>query len=117
MSELQSQEAAQAWIFKIAYRQFLDHYRKSRRRESLSDRMLAADTYQSPTSGLKLDIEQAMASLPPDCRAVVMLVLGQGMSHTEAADVTGLPIGTVKSHVSRGKSKLQVFLQAYATQP
>jgi RNA polymerase sigma-70 factor (ECF subfamily) len=68
-------------------------------------------------SGQALDIERAMDSLPPDCRAVVMLCLLHGLTQAEAATATGLPLGTVKSHVSRGKAKLRAVLSAYAPVP
>jgi RNA polymerase sigma-70 factor (ECF subfamily) len=47
-----------------------------------------------------------MASLPFDQRAAVALCLAQGFSHSEAAEALGLPLGTVKSHVARGRAKL-----------
>jgi RNA polymerase sigma-70 factor (ECF subfamily) len=64
--------------------------------------------------GQALDIERAMDSLLPDCRAVVILCLLHGLTQAEAATATGLPLGTVKSHVARGKAKLQAVLSAYA---
>jgi len=65
-------------------------------------------------SGQALDIERAMDSLPPDCRAVVLLCILHGLTQAEAARATGLPLGTVKSHITRGKSKLRTVLAAYA---
>lgn len=70
------------------------------------------DPPESPP-GLAMDIEEAMNTLAPECRAVVILCLAHGMSHSEAANATGLPLGTVKSHVNRGKEKLRTFLHAY----
>ncbi len=113
-------EAAKSWLFKIAYRTFLDHVRKEARRRDLMagdldfDRNVSGETPQAP-DGLKMDITKAMDRLSPDCRAVVILCLAHGMSQSEAADATGLPIGTVKSHVLRGKEKLRTFLSAYET--
>ena len=54
----------------------------------------------------RLALDRAMAGLPEDQRAVVALCLGEGFSHTEAAEILKLPLGTVKSHVSRGREKL-----------
>jgi RNA polymerase sigma-70 factor (ECF subfamily) len=51
-------------------------------------------------------LAEGMASLPLDQRAVVALCLAQGFSHSEAAEALGLPLGTVKSHVARGRAKL-----------
>ena len=47
-----------------------------------------------------------MAELPFEQRACVSLCLADGFSHSEAAEVLGLPLGTVKSHVTRGRARL-----------
>ncbi|MBL8531129.1 MAG: RNA polymerase sigma factor SigM, partial [Hyphomonadaceae bacterium] len=47
---------------------------------------------------------------PPDQRAVLALCLGQEFTHAEAAEALGLPLGTVKSHVARGRTRLQAAL-------
>ena len=109
---LRDAKAAKSWLFQIAYRCFLDHYRKEARRRDLAGGHVEDEAPEAP-EGLKIDIEAAMNSLPTECRAVVILCLAHGMSHSEAAAATDLPLGTVKSHVSRGKDKLKTFLSAY----
>ena len=111
-SGLKSLDAAKAWLFKIAYRTFVDHVRKDIRRKELMEGRVEDNPPEAPP-GLALDIEEAMNTLAPECRAVVILCLAHGMSHSEAAKATGMPLGTVKSHVNRGKEKLRTFLQAY----
>jgi len=54
----------------------------------------------------RLDAASALAVLPPDQRACVALCLAAEFSHAEAADALGMPLGTVKSHVARGRAKL-----------
>jgi len=118
--KLRDLEATKSWLFKIAYRTFLDHARKESRRRHLTlegpcvSDPIAGASLQAP-DGLKMDISRAMDNLPPDRRAVIILCLAHGMSHAEAAHATGLPIGTVKSHLLRGKEKLRTFLSAYET--
>jgi RNA polymerase sigma-70 factor (ECF subfamily) len=51
-----------------------------------------------------------MDDLPEDQRAVLALCLGQDFTHMEAAEVLKLPLGTVKSHVARGRARLQAAL-------
>jgi len=109
---LRDGKAARSWLFQIAYRSFLDHYRKEARRRGLAEGHIEDETPEAP-AGLKMDIEAAMNILPTECRAVVILCLAHGMSHSEAASATDLPLGTVKSHVARGKTKLKTFLSAY----
>jgi len=113
IDQLSDPEKLRSWLFGIAYREFLDHTRKAKRRRRLSLGALLPKPPAVP-SGQALDIERAMDSLPTDCRAVVLLCLLHGMTQMEAADATGLPLGTVKSHVARGKTKLRTALSAYA---
>ena len=58
----------------------------------------------------KLALRRAMEALPEDQRAAVSLCLGQDFTHAEAAEILRLPLGTVKSHVLRGRARLQQAL-------
>lgn len=102
-----------SWLLRLAYRQFLDVHRRDKRRQALS--LGNIDNDEAPTShhGTRLDIARAMDALPPERRACAMLCLALGHSHADAAQITGLPLGTVKSHVNRAKTALQTSLSAY----
>lgn len=113
LEQLSEPEKLRSWLFGIAYREFLNHARKRKRRRHLSQSFIEVEPAAVP-SGQALDIERAMESLSPDCRAVVLLCLLHGLTQTEAAVATGMPLGTVKSHVTRGKTKLRAVLSAYA---
>ena len=54
-----------------------------------------------------LDIERALAALPVDQRAVVLLVGLEDLSYREAAEVLGIPVGTVMSRLARGRARLR----------
>lgn len=58
----------------------------------------------------RLALRRAMDDLPQEQRAALALCLGQDFTHAEAAAALGLPLGTVKSHVTRGRAKLQAAL-------
>ena len=58
----------------------------------------------------KIALADAMAALPEDQRAAVALCLGEGFSHGEAAEILNMPLGTVKSHVTRGRARLLAAL-------
>jgi RNA polymerase sigma-70 factor (ECF subfamily) len=61
----------------------------------------------------RLDLDAALARLPPDARLCVVLAYSEGMSHAEISDSTSIPLGTVKSHIARGAARLRELLQAY----
>lgn len=114
MGQVKDDTKTKSWLFQIAYRIFLDHIRKHKRRQELADENMPPDDADiSSPSGVKMDIEQAMNTLTPEQRAAVMLCLSYGFSHSEAAKALNQPLGTVKSHVARGKSKLRAFLCVY----
>ena len=62
-------------------------------------------------AGAKIDLEKALARLSDAERLCVTLNHGEGLSHAEIGDMTGLPLGTVKSHVLRGTDKLRRMLE------
>ena len=64
-------------------------------------------------SALRLDLESAMARLAPPERAALTLCFALGLTNEEAAMRLGLPLGTLKSHVARGREKLKTLLQAW----
>jgi RNA polymerase sigma-70 factor (ECF subfamily) len=70
--------------------------------------LAAADPAPSPErSAAGIDLERALARLGRAERMCVVLAHGEGMTHMEIAEVTRLPLGTVKSHVLRGSEKLK----------
>jgi RNA polymerase sigma-70 factor (ECF subfamily) len=66
------------------------------------------------TTSAALDIDHALARLPPAVRLCVVLSYHAEMSHAEIAEAAALPLGTVKSHIRRGTEKLESSLSAYA---
>jgi len=111
-SAVRSKQTARTWLYGIAYRCFIDHYRKDKRRGGLLDSLPTQSSPPHPDY-TRLDLEAAMNSLSPDCRACIILCLAHGYTIAEAAKITNMPQGTIKSHLSRGKKHLQTFLSAY----
>ena len=60
-----------------------------------------------------LDVEKALIQLKPAERLCIVLAYSERMSHGEIRLATGLPLGTVKSHISRGAEKLRRYLKDY----
>jgi len=61
-----------------------------------------------------LDLDSALASLAPQVRLCITLAYAERMSHREIREATGLPLGTIKSHIARGAARLRKLLGAYA---
>ena len=100
-------ESLRAWLCGIAYRKWLTHRRGEARRgvrEAVA--MAEEDAASMGSPDARLDASAALSLLGPDERACVALCLAAEFSHAEAAQALGLPLGTVKSHVTRGRAKL-----------
>ncbi|WP_323815896.1 RNA polymerase sigma factor [Cellvibrio sp. NN19] len=59
------------------------------------------------------DVEAAMQTLSPGQQLAIRLCYEDGFSHEEAASIMGIPLGTVKTHIARGKQKLQALLASW----
>jgi RNA polymerase sigma-70 factor (ECF subfamily) len=99
--------SVRAWLCGIAWRKWLTHRRSEARRlqRDAAAREDPAETAQGAGEAA-VDAREALAALPVDQRAAVALCLAAEFSHAEAAEALGLPLGTVKSHVARGRAKL-----------
>ncbi|WGM39895.1 RNA polymerase sigma factor [Caulobacter sp. NIBR1757] len=101
------------WLFGIAWKKAQTAAR-SARRSAVRDNDWAATEVQTAADGVapeeRLALEAALAQLSPEQRAAVTLCLAEGWSHGEAAEALGLPLGTVKSHVARGRDRLLASL-------
>jgi RNA polymerase sigma-70 factor (ECF subfamily) len=97
---------------KIAYTEFLMFHRKAKGQQRLAAAVEAA-TAEAPVhdpsgeQAVAVDLERMLAILTDDERAVMVLCYAQGLSHGEASEVTGIALGTVKSHINRGKDKIR----------
>ena len=99
------------WLYAIAWSRFLMETRK-RKLEPLDDMDESSAPQGDPH--LKLDLEKALAMLRPPERSALTLCFALGMPHEEAAQVMNLPLGTLKSHVARGRAKLKTLLKDHA---
>ena len=103
--------SVRSWLCAIAYRKALSHRRSSGRRAARDGAWLEeADPAMGAKAEDRLALTSALASLPIEQRAAVSLCLAAEFSHAEAAETLGLPLGTIKSHVTRGRAKLLEIL-------
>jgi RNA polymerase sigma-70 factor (ECF subfamily) len=98
------------WLCGIAWKKALGEARSSGRRRVRETASAEGDVGDLTDPGLRLDLGRAMQVLSLDQRAAVALCLGAGFSHTEAATALGQPLGTIKSHLDRGRVKLMAYL-------
>ena len=104
------------WLKHIAVNEWIDHQR--RLAPSASSEL---DTERLPgrvdTTAEKIDLDAALAVLPDPVRNCIVLSYHERMTHDEIATLTGIPLGTVKSHIRRGSEKLRDILSAYGAPP
>lgn len=104
------------WLYRIAYNCFLAHRRSLKPEDALVEEDLPDPGHdQQREMALHRDLARAMAVLSPEQRMALHLFLHQEMTHQEIADVMDSPLGTVKSHIQRGRQRLQEQLQAWNT--
>lgn len=98
-----------AWLFTILRNAYISQFRKKRREvEDVDGAMTERLSEKGRQEGHMafLDLRDALAKLPEDQREAVVLVGASGLSYDEAAAVTGVAAGTVKSRVSRARRRL-----------
>jgi RNA polymerase sigma-70 factor (ECF subfamily) len=99
-----------AWLFTILRGQFLNHKRSAhqRRTTAMDDSGAMLQSVQAnQESRVELrQVERALAGLPNQQRAIVELIVLQGCSYEEASRVLEIPVGTVRSRLSRARSQL-----------
>lgn len=99
------QSSVRTWLCGIAWKKALTFLRskgrETRRMARIEDPGPVHETHDQ-----RLDAQAALAALPAEQRAAVALCLGADFSHAEAAEALKLPLGTIKSHVQRGRAKM-----------
>jgi RNA polymerase sigma factor (sigma-70 family) len=109
----------EGWLHRITTNVFLDQARRRQRirfdalsderAERLASSLPAADAaYDDRT--FDADVEQALASLPPEFRVAVVLCDVEGLTYEEIAEITDSKMGTVRSRIHRGRALLRAAL-------
>lgn len=107
--------AVGTWIYRIAVNTCYDQLRKQKRRpsEPMPEHLDPADQGAQEAveaAGIRPELREALDALPPEFRAAVVLSDIEGMSMPDAAETLGVPVGTVKSRVFRGRRLLAKHL-------
>lgn len=102
-----------AWLFTLMHRIYLNQQRGAPGPQAwvdLDPQDLALPAPELPTD-VALDLERGLQRLPPEQRAVLLLVTVEDMPYTEAAAVLGVPVGTVMSRLSRARERLRGWME------
>ena len=113
LRSLKSPGAFGGWLRRIAVNVFLQHVRRAGLDVRDSDEMETLPADDRRDHSARIDLQNALARLRPVERLCVVLAYDQRMSHGEIVSATGLPLGTVKSHISRGSERLRRYLSDY----
>ncbi len=116
LPRLESPLAFQGWLKRIAVNVWLQHARRKNLvpvRQTESPEELEARGADDESQGRDIDLAKALSRLSAPARLCIVLAYYEGMSHAETAQVTGIPLGTVKSHIARGQARLKEMLDAY----
>lgn len=103
-----------AWLFTILRNEFYSQMRKRGREVQDTDGAFTERLSVHPSQYGVLDMadfKKALDTLPPDQREAIILIGASGFSYEEAAEICHCAVGTMKSRVSRARTRLQDVLQ------
>ncbi|QBK05441.1 RNA polymerase sigma factor [Hylemonella gracilis] len=104
-----------AWLFTLMHNLYISQVRQRLRQGPAPLELDAVEQEPAaPTGGGDdaLDLQRCLLQLPDEQRVTLLLVTLEGMTYSETARITGVPVGTVMSRLSRARSRLQELLEA-----
>ncbi len=112
ITSFQNLSSFSTWLYRIAYNVFYDYIRSRKDTSDLdSHEVDAMNSTEQVNIGQQMDIYQALKRLKEAERTCITLFYMEDVSIDKISLITGYPVGTVKSHLSRGKDKLATFLK------
>lgn len=109
-----------AWLLTLSKNHLIDEYRRTKwertQRDEFNDKVIAQDAFSGPERSTvreenKKLVWESLDRLSPEIRMTVILRDIQGRTYEEIAESLGLPVGTVKSRVNRGRLQLARVLK------
>jgi RNA polymerase sigma-70 factor (ECF subfamily) len=109
---LRDPNAFGGWLKQLAVSIWLQYLRRN---DALNEagELSGMETPNRESPGVGMDLDEALGALPAAVRLCLALAYQEGMSHREIAEATGFPLGTVKSHITRGSERLREMLADY----
>ena len=112
LGKFQGESSFSTWLYRIAYNVFYDYIRSRKETTELDSREVdATNSVEQENVGQRMDIYQSLEKLKEVERTCITLFYMEDVSIDKIAGIVGIPAGTVKSHLSRGKEKLAMYLK------
>ena len=102
------------WLYRIAYNTFLNDQRGNVEQAEFDEAYHSPETDVTSRTEDAADIDAALGRLPIRQRAVFDLHYRKGMTHQEVASALELPLGTIKSDLTRGRETLRQILEDFS---
>lgn len=113
LGQLRAAAAFDGWLRRIMVTTWLQEVRRRKLSFTTDVGAEAVDPHVDSAS-VRVDLDAALARLTPDARLCIVLAYDQGLPHPQISALTGMPLGTVKSHLTRGAAQLRSALAAYS---
>lgn len=113
IKNLRSSGAFGFWLKRVAINTWLKHTRSKDPLDAVDDKPDVPAIIERTSMNEEIDLDRALATLSKSERLCIVLSYHQGMSHGSIAEFTGMPLGTVKSHINRGLQQLRKLLRIY----
>ena len=121
MGTFKGDSAIGTWLYRLALNHCLDFVRSKQAKMGKMTETLDAEGSFEPAARLespiaRIDLERALAKLPPGCREVFVLHDVEGFDHKEVGQMLGIAEGTSKSQIFRARMKLRAMLSHAASE-
>lgn len=116
LAGFRSEAKFSTWLYRIAFNIAANRWRAKKIEwcELEPDEEAEADVCELQQFAAKKDVATALEHLSAAQQLAIRLCYEDGFSHDEAAEIMSLPLGTVKTHINRGKQKLQRLLSSWS---
>jgi RNA polymerase sigma-70 factor (ECF subfamily) len=114
LAEFRGESALATRLYRITSTTCIDHLRREQRTDPMTSEQIEearpGSAGVADDLAIRDELHQALAALSPECCAAVLLVLRDGYTYTDAAEILGVPPGTVASRVAHRRRQLAAAL-------
>ena len=111
LDKFRGESSFSTWLYRIGYNVYCDYVRHNRLTDDIDSVNLRPTLVASQSTGLTLDMQNALLVLNDKERICITMQLVEGLATEHIAEITGMSSGTVRSCLSRGKQKLANYLR------